>query len=89
MWNVSFMSLTTDFKLSETCELLSWYLRDCNGPDVVCADSSPDLPVLLICILTIHQQLRKHRMVYSEHTVLINEQTTFPVSVLNYHRIFN
>ena len=30
MWTVNFLSLTTDFELSETCELLSWYLRGCN-----------------------------------------------------------
>ena len=28
---VKFLSLTTDFELSETCELLSWYLRGCNS----------------------------------------------------------
>ena len=30
MWTVNFLSLTTDFEMSETCELLSWYLRGCN-----------------------------------------------------------
>ena len=29
MWTVNFLSLTTDFELSETCELLSWYLHGC------------------------------------------------------------
>ena len=31
MWTVSFLSLTTDFEMSEICELLSWYLRGCNS----------------------------------------------------------
>ena len=30
LWTVNFLSLTTDFEMSETCELLSWYLRGCN-----------------------------------------------------------
>ena len=31
MWTVNLLSLTTDFEMSETCELLSWYLRGCNS----------------------------------------------------------
>ena len=31
MCTVNFLSLTTDFDMSETCELLSWYLRGCNS----------------------------------------------------------
>ena len=26
-----FLVLTTDFEMSETCELLSWYLHGCNN----------------------------------------------------------
>ena len=29
LWTVNFLSLITDFEMSETCELLSWYLRGC------------------------------------------------------------
>ena len=29
LWTVNFLFLTTDFEMSETCELLSWYLGGC------------------------------------------------------------
>ena len=35
MWTVNFLSLTTDFEMSETCELLSWYLHGCNAFGVI------------------------------------------------------
>ena len=35
MWTVNFLPLTNDFELSETCGLLSWYLRGCNYARIV------------------------------------------------------
>ena len=35
LWTVNFLSLTTDFEMSETYELLSWYLRGCIGHEMI------------------------------------------------------